>query len=171
MKRALGIFTIIIIIACAGQNAGAQNFKFGYINRDELFKSIPEYDSATVKIEKLRQELVSQLGAMETDLSKKTADFNDTNKNISDVIRKVKDQELKDLNTRIQVFQLQANQQINNKNSELIQPIIAKAEKAIKDVSKEQGFTFVFDAAVIYYFDEKKSTNLIPLVRAKLGLK
>jgi outer membrane protein len=171
MKRALGIFTIIIILTCAGQNAGAQNFKFGYINRDELFKSIPEYDSATVKIEKLRQELVSQLGAMETDLSKKTADFNDANKNISDVIRKVKDQEIKDLNTRIQVFQLQANQQINNKNSELIQPIITKAEKAIKDVSKEQGFTFVFDAAVLYYFDEKKSTNLIPLVRAKLGLK
>jgi outer membrane protein len=171
MKRVSGILTIVIILACAIQNAGAQNFKFGYINRDELFKSIPEYDSATVKIEKFRQELINQLESMQTDLNKKTADFNDGSKTMSDAIRKFKEQDMKDLNTRIQVFQLQANQQVTQKNNELLQPIVTKVDKAIKQVSEEQGFTFVFDASVLYYFNEKKSTNLIPLVRTKLGLK
>ena len=46
-----------------------------------------------------------------------------------------------------------------------------KADKAIKDVAKEQGFTFVFDIGVLYYFDEKKSINMLPLIKTKLGLK
>jgi outer membrane protein len=170
MKRIPGILVISIILSVAGQQAGAQNFKFGYINRDVLFKSIPEYDSATVKVEKLRSQLVLQLESMQADLSRKNADLSDPTKTSSDVVRKTREQEVKDLNTRIQIFQVQATQQINNKNSELIQPIINKAEKAIQDVSKEQGFTFVFDSGVLYYFDEKKSTNLVPLVLAKLGI-
>ena len=75
------------------------------------------------------------------------------------------------MNNRIQLFQVKANQQINDKNAELIQPIEAKADKAIKDVAKEQGFTFVFDIGVLYYFDEKKSINMLPLIKTKLGLK
>ncbi len=170
MKRIPGIFMTIVLLSVALQ-AGAQNFKFGYINRDVLFRSIPEYDSASVKVENFRKQLVLQLESMQTDLNRKTADLNDPTKTPSDVIRKTREQEVKDLNTRIQIFQVQATQQINGKNSELIQPIIDKAEKAIQDVSKEQGFTFVFDSSVLYYFDEKKSTNLVPLILAKLGIK
>jgi outer membrane protein len=171
MKIIPKVLLISMILSLACREAGAQSFKFGYINRNELFKAIPDYDSATVKVENLRKALVSQLETMQAEYGKKSADRDDASKTISDVVRKTKDQELKDLNTRIQIFQVQATQQINNLNNELIQPIITRAEKAIQDVSKEQGFTFVFDSSVLYYFDEKKSTNLIPLVLSKLGLK
>jgi len=160
-----------IILIIAGQNLGAQNFKFGYINRDELLKAMPDYDSANVKLENLRKVLVSQLALMQDEYNNKTTAFNNGSKSLSDVIRKTREEELKDLNNRIQLFQIKATQQINDKNAELIQPIEAKADKAIKDVAKEQGFTFVFDAGVLYYFDEKKSINMLPLIKTKLGLK
>jgi outer membrane protein len=171
MKRFIGIVMLSIILIIAGQSLGAQNFKFGYINRDELLKAMPDYDSANVKLENLRKELVSQLASMQGEFSDKTTAFNNAGNNLSDVVRKNKEGELKDLNNRIQLFQVKANQQINDKNAELIQPILAKAEKAIKDVAKEQGFTLVFDVGVLYYFDEKKSINMLPLIKTKLGLK
>jgi outer membrane protein len=171
MKRFIGIIMLSIILIIAGQNLGAQNFKFGYINRDELLKAMPDYDSANVKLENLRKVLVSQLALMQDELSNKTAAFNNGSNSLSDVIRKTREVELKDLNNRIQLFQVKATQQINDKNAELIQPIETKADKAIKDVAKEQGFTFVFDAGVLYYFDEKKSINMLPLIKTKLGLK
>jgi len=171
MKRFIGIIMLSIILIIAGQNLGAQNFKFGYINRDELLKAMPDYDSANVKLENLRKELVSQLALMQDEYNYKTTAFNNGSMSLSDVIRKTKEEELKDLNNRIQLFQVKATQQINDKNAELIQPILAKADKAIKDVAKEQGFTFVFDVGVLYYFDEKKSINMLPLIKTKLGLK
>jgi len=171
MKRFIGIIMLSIILIIAGQNLGAQNFKFGYINRDELLKAMPDYDSANVKLENLRKVLVSQLALMQDEYNNKTTAFNNGSKSLSDVIRKTREEELKDLNNRIQLFQIKATQQINDKNAELIQPIEAKADKAIKDVAKEQGFTFVFDAGVLYYFDEKKSINMLPLIKTKLGLK
>ena len=171
MRRFIGIIIVSIILVIAGQNLGAQSFKFGYINRDELLKAMPDYDSANVKLENLRKVLVSQLALMQDEYNNKTTAFNNGSKSLSDVIRKTREEELKDLNNRIQLFQIKATQQINDKNAELIQPIEAKADKAIKDVAKEQGFTFVFDAGVLYYFDEKKSINMLPLIKTKLGLK
>ena len=43
----------------------AQNFKFGHINSDELIQAMPEFDSANVKLEKFRKELVNALELMQ----------------------------------------------------------------------------------------------------------
>ena len=171
MKRFIGIIMLSIILIIAGQYLGAQNFKFGYINRDELLKAMPDYDSANVKLEKFRKELVSQLALMQDEFNNKTTAFNNGSNSLSDVLRKNKEEELKDLNNRIQLFQVKATQQINDKNAELVQPLLLKADKAIKDVAKEQSITIVFDVGVLYYFDEKKSINMLPLIKTKLGLK
>ena len=171
MKRFIGIIMFSIILIIAGQYLGAQNFKFGYINRDELLKAMPDYDSANVKLENLRKVLLSQLALMQDEFNNKTTAFNNGSNSLSDVLRKNKEEELKDLNNRIQLFQVKATQQINDKNAELVQPLLLKADKAIKDVAKEQSITFVFDVGVLYYFDEKKSINMLPLIKTKLGLK
>ena len=39
----------------------AQNIKFGHINSDELIQAMPEFDSASVKLEKFRKELINAL--------------------------------------------------------------------------------------------------------------
>jgi outer membrane protein len=56
---------------------------------------------------------------------------------------------------------------------ELFAPVTDKADKAIKDVGKENGYIYIFDLSQnqIVYFDESKSTNVMPLAKAKLGLK
>jgi outer membrane protein len=80
-----------------------------------------------------------------------------------------------DIQKRIQDFQTNAQQQLQNKQAELFQPIVGKVDKAIKDVGKENGFLYVFDIsaskATLLYFDEAKSINVMPLVKTKLGLK
>lgn len=171
MKRFIGVILLGIIFVISGQNLGAQNLKFGYINRDELLKSMTGYDSANVKLENLRKELLSQLALMQDEFNNKTTAFNNGSNSLPEAIRKTREDELKNLNNRIQLFQIKAQQQINDKNDELIQPIVTKADKAIKDVAKEQGITFVFDVGVLYYFDEKKSINMLPLIKTKFGLK
>jgi outer membrane protein len=173
MKRSISIAVLVFVIALAGQSAMAQSFKFGHINSDELIQTMPEYDSATVKLEKFRKELVNALELMTVELNNKNEAYQKDSKNLSDIVKQTKEQELMDMQKRIQDFQTNAQTQLQSKQTEVFQPIYAKVDKAIKDVGKENGFLYVFDVAKgsLLYFDEAKSTNVLPLVKTKLGLK
>jgi len=170
MKRFLAIAILFICVAYTGKS---QNLKFGHINSDELIRAMPEFDSATTKLEKFQKELVNALEIMQVELNNKQDTYNKEQKNWTDIVKQTKEQEMFDLNKRMQDFQVNAQEQLQNKQVELFQPIYTKVDKAIKDVGKENGFFYVFDIAkgVLLYYDETKSTNIMPLTRAKLGLK
>lgn len=170
MKRFIGIAALVLFMISAGQ---AQNLKFGHINSDELIRALPEFDTANANLEKFRQELVNTLELMSVELNNKSDAFNKESKNLTEIVRQTKEQELVDLNRRIQEFQVNAQEQLQNKQVELFQPIYNKVDKAIKDVGKENGFLYVFDVAKgsLLYFDESRSTNVLELTKAKLGLK
>jgi outer membrane protein len=134
---------------------------------------MPEYDSATVKLEKFRKELVNALELMQVEWNNKSDTYQKESKTLSDIVKQTKEQELMDIQKRIQDFQANAQTQLQNKQTEVFQPIYTKVDKAIKDIGKENGFLYVFDVAkgALLYFDETKSTNVMPLVKTKLGLK
>jgi len=173
MKRFLGIVAIALMAVFTGQNVQAQNLKFGHINSDDLIKSMPEYDSATVKLEKTRKELVNALDIMQVELKNKADAYNKEAKNLTDLVKQTKEQELQDMQTRIQEFQTNAQTQLQDQQVALFQPIYNKADKAIKDIGKEGGYIYIFDVkpGQVLYFDETKSTNIIAQVKTKLGLK
>jgi Outer membrane protein len=170
MKRFIAIAALIIFVAAAGHS---QNLKFGHVNSDELIQAMPEYDSATANLEKFRKELVNALELMTVELNNKNDAYTKESKNLTDIVKQTKEQELIDLNRRIQDFQQNAQTQLQNKQVELFQPIYTKVDKAIKDIGKENGFLYIFDVAkgALLYFDETKSTNIMALAKAKLGLK
>jgi outer membrane protein len=173
MKRFVGTAVLVILIAFSGQKAIAQNVKFGHINSDELIQALPEFDSATVQLENFRKELINALELMSVELNNKSDSYQKESKNFTDIVKQTKEQELVDMNRRIQEFQTNAQTQLQEKQVTLFQPIYAKVDKAIKDVGKENGFIYVFDVAKgsLLYFDEGKSTNIMTLAKAKLGLK
>jgi outer membrane protein len=163
MKRLAGIAVVLIITCFIGHDISAQNLKFGHINSDELIQSMPEFDSASAKLE-----------IMQVELNNKSEAYTRDSKNLTEIVRQTKEQELMDMNNRIQQFQATAQQQLQEKQAELFQPIMAKVDKAIKDIGKEQGFVYIFtvgQGSTLVYFDETKSTNVLPLAKTKLGVK
>src|SRR5664279_4989876 len=159
MKKLIGLFLLVIFL----QNVNAQ--KYGYLNKEELYKSMPEYDSANVLVERIRKEFENQLAAMQGELSSKTASLNNESANISEFLRQNRQEELKNLDIRIQLFSVKATAQLEDKKNQFLQPIIARADNAIKAVAIEQGFIFVIDGPQLLYTDEKKCINMMPLVK------
>ena len=175
MKRFVGIAVVAVLMTFAGQKAVSQNLKFGHVNSDELIQSLPEFDSASANLENFRKDLINALELMTVELNNKNDAYTKESKNLTELVRQNKEQELIDMNRRIQEFQTNAQEQLQNKQMELFQPIYTKVDKAIKDVGKENGFVYLFDVSQVQrgllYFDETKSTNVMPLAKAKLGLK
>jgi outer membrane protein len=165
MKKIVGLLLLLIVV----QTINAQ--KYGYLNKEELYKSIPDYDTASVQIERIRKEYENQLAAMQNELSNKTVSLNNESAGISEFLRQNRQEEIKSLNVRIQLFSLKATSQLEDKKNQLLQPIIARVDNAIKAVADEQGFIFVIDGGQLLYTDEKKCANILPLVKTKLGVK
>ena len=173
MKRFLGIAALVIMVIFTGQDVMAQNLKFGHINRTELIQSMPEFDSARVTLERLNTELTNAAELLQVELNNKYEAYLKEGKNLTDLVRQTKEQELQDYQRRLTDFQTNAQNQLQEKQVSLFTPVTEKADKAIKEVGKENGFTYIFDTSggQIAYFDETKSTNVLPLAKAKLGLK
>jgi len=173
MKRFIGIFALVVMVTFLGQNALAQNLKFGHINRTELIQAMPEFDSARVTLEKLNTELSNTAELLQVELNNKYETYLKESKNLTDLVRQTKEQELADAQKRLTDFQTNANTTIQEKQVALFTPITEKADKAIKEVGKDNGFIYIFDLSgqVIAYFDETKSVNIMTLTKAKLGLK
>jgi outer membrane protein len=174
MKRFIGIAVLMFLVTLVSQSALAQSIKFGHINSEELIQAMPEFDSANVKLEKFRKDLINALELMQVELNNKSEAYNKEAKNLTDLVKQTKEQELGDMQRRIQEFQTNAQQQMQEKQSELFQPIMGKVDKVIKEVGKENGYVYIFSigqGSSLLYFDETKSTNVMAFAKAKLGLK
>ena len=90
---------------------------------------------------------------------------------MSQLIRQSKQSELRDLEQRIQSFRQTADMDLQNKQQELFNPLIEKVQDAIKRVSEENGYTYVFDVSMgslLYY---EKGDNIQPMVEKELGIR
>jgi outer membrane protein len=173
MKRISGILAVAIFIVFSGQRADAQTFKFAHINSEDLLRVMPEYDSANAKLERTRKDLVNALEIMQVELNNKYEAYNKEAKNLTDLVRQAKEQDIQDTQQRIQQFQVDAQAKLQEEQANLTRPIFEKIDKAIKEVGKEGGYIYVFDVkgTQVLYFDDTKSINILQPVKTKLGLK
>ena len=170
MKKVFGILLFAAMFFMA-QDGFAQSFKTGHINRDDIIMAMPDYDTAMKSYNAFGQELTNALELMQVELNNKYDQFTKEEKNLTDLVKANRAQEITDMQTRISNFQQQAQVQLQEKQAELLNPIIEKANNAINAVAKEGGYIYIYDVRTLVYVDTVKSTDIGPLVKTKLGIK
>jgi outer membrane protein len=175
MKSSIAIFVTVLFIAFGMQAQTA--YKFGHIDSQKLITSLPESENAQKALEAEGKSIQDQLEVMEVEYNNKVNDYMNNEKlpagdpkKWSDIVKADKEKEIQDLGRRIQEFQQTANQLIQKKREELFKPILEKVDKAIKDVAKDNKFTYIFDIATLLYFSEE-SIDITPMVKTKLAVK
>jgi len=172
MKKVIGILALIVLFMVS-QSVVAQTVKFGHVNSQELIVAMPEYTAGVAQLDSLSVTLQNDLELQTVEYNNKYDKYLKEQKTLTDLVRQTREQELSDMQTRINNFTTQAQTTMTETQNEILAPISAKAQKAIEDVGKENGFTYIFDLSVgaLIYFDETKSTNVLSLAKAKLGIK
>lgn len=164
------MMTMAVFLSIA-THSFAQSNKFGHINSAELLQLMPEIKKADSTLQAYQKSLEDQNNTMLNEYQTKVTDYQKNEATMPDAVKDVKQQEISDLQQRIQTFQQTAQVKFQQKKEELYSPILKKAEDAIKQVAKENSYAYVFDTsagAVIYAQD---SDDLMALVKKKLGLK
>jgi outer membrane protein len=172
MRNLSKIFAVVSFVLIAGVAMG-QEAKFGHIDLQALIQVMPERAKAETDYSKQIEELEAQLGTMQKELETKWNDYMQKRDSLSEIVKSARESEIQDLQQRIQNFQAIAQQQLQQKQNEMLRPIFEKAQKAVAEVGKEKGLIYVFDVSgelgtVLYRSNE--SMDLMPLVKQKLGI-
>lgn len=171
MKNFVKAAVLILAIFCAINVNAQSKIKLGHIDSDSLLKIMPGKDSAQVKIEAEIKSYQTQYTAMEAEYNNKVSEYQAGLSSMSDLIKSTKAAEISDLETRITKFQTSAQEAIQKKQTELLQPIIDRAKKAIEDIAKENGYTYIFDSSVGVILYNGGGEDIMPLVKKKIGIK
>lgn len=159
---------LLMLTAFIGLNATAQ--KIGTVNSQEVLLTLPEVKAMQTKLQAKNDELTKQLEGMYKTYEEKVGEFQKNEKTMSASIKDLKAQEIKDLESRIQKFQQSAQQEIQDLERTLTAPLLEKTKKAIQDVSKELGYSHVFDIVSGSLLVWPDANDITRQVKTKLGI-
>ncbi|MCX6266507.1 MAG: OmpH family outer membrane protein [Bacteroidetes bacterium] len=171
MKKLAKFFAAVaLIVGCSFASQAQNPVKIGYIDFNTLLAAMPGIDSVKIKLQNYQKTLTDQMDAMKAEFESKYQDYQSQAASMSDLIKQTKEKELSDLQGRIDAFQQKASQDLQAKQQELVAPFIEKAKVAIKDVAKENKFTFILNSIedVVIYKDE--ADDVMALVKKKLAI-
>ena len=166
MKKVLKL-TLAVVCVMFSTSLFAQ--KIGRISSQEVVVNMTEFKEAQTQIEALAKDLQAQAETIQVELNTKVQEYQKGAETMTDAVRQLKEKELNDLSTRLQEFNQVAQQELQKKEQELMEPIIKKANEAISEVAKAGGYTVVMESGSMVYFDEAQVKDITPEVKAKLG--
>lgn len=160
--------TIAIVALSMGSLTMANAQKIAHISLDSLITLMPESKTAQEVAQKYLKDLETQVATMETEFQTKYNDYLTNEANLSELVKKTKQQELQSLQQRIEEFKGQAQQDYQRKYGELSKPIYEKAKKAIELVAKENNFKYVLDTSTGNVLYNEPADDILPLVKKKM---
>ncbi len=164
--------SLAVVALFAATAVGNAQPKFGYVNSQEIIFSMPDIAEVQAGLEALQKELEEQLEFIQVEYNNCLADYQKNGANYSDAVRQSKEQQLMSLQQRYEELGKAGSQDLQNKQTQLMQPVIEKARLAIEKVAAEGGYTAIFDMAAgsLIYYDKEQMTDLSPIVKKELGI-
>ena len=78
---------------------------------------------------------------------------------------------LEEMQNRIQTFQQNAAQQLQQRGAELMQPVCERIQQAVNAIGKREGYTYILDSSKgSIVFTGEASNDIESLIREELGI-
>lgn len=168
MKKFFTVALIAMGFLMAANQAGAQ-VKIGYISSQDLLGIMPETRKADSSLNQLRTALIQNAQEKETKLNADIEKFNKDTANMSEAVKTVKRQELQKAYQELAGEEQRIQEQLQQRQQELLAPIQKKANDAVQATAKENGYTYVFEKDVLIV--APAGEDILPLVAKRLNIK
>ena len=136
---------------------------------NELLSVMPEVKKADTTLAQFQTALQQEFETMKEDYTTQATQLSsrDTGKYTPPQLF-LRRKSLAELLAKIQGYDQQAGQLLEQKRTDLFLPIQKKAEDAIRQVSHDNGYAFVFEKDNLHVYPP--SEDILPLVKKRLGL-
>lgn len=160
-----------VLLGCLlGPVAVQAQTSLGYLNSMEIIYVMPEMKDVQKKLTDYSAELDEEFKKMTEGYRKLEADYKANASKWSETIRQLKEDELMQEQQKIQRSQEAFQQDLGEKQQLLLEPLLMKADSAIKVVAKEKNLQYVFDTSKNALLYAEESGDISKFVKMKLGI-
>ena len=166
MKNFLSIGLVMIALLAFNPFLSAQS-KSGYISIDEVVQLMPEYKKSMADIAQFDSALQINYGETLKELNRQDSIFKADSVKMGNAVKIANKEKMKKLLVELQGFEQSYQQQMQQKQEELMAPVAQKANQLISEVAKANGYAYVFRKEALIVSPE--GDDILPLVKKKLG--
>ncbi|MEB3443159.1 OmpH family outer membrane protein [Flavobacterium psychrophilum] len=156
------LIAAVIFFGASTMNA---QIKVAHIDVSELLAKMPEMTDAKAQLDKLSKTFDTEYGTMVTEYQTKMKKYEAEATTATEAINETRAKEMQDMGQRIQQYRDSAQKQLQEKEQEIVKPIMDKAKTAIVKVGKSKGYQYVMDSASLILAD---GPNLFEDVKKEL---
>ncbi len=169
------VLPLLVVAAFFAGTVQAQALKVGYTDHEVIIVNMPEYQS-------IQQRLQSDIATGQQEIQKLYQEFQEKLERyqkqqpvLSEEVRQQREKELADLQTTIQQTAAGKEQELGQREAELMAPIFERVQAAIDKVSQARGLDLVLRTQVgnqplILYVNPDTMVDITMDVAKELGL-
>jgi outer membrane protein len=163
----LGAVFVVSLVSVRAQEL------YGHLNFGNLIAQMPEAVAANDSLEIMQATMVATGETMAQQFQRDASAFIKAVQtgDMPPVKQQERQAALEKRQAEIQNYEQVIINTIGKKRNEMLKPIVARAQAAIDEVAKENGYVMVFDTSIFGAIMYAKDTeDIMPLVKAKLGI-
>ncbi|TXE21437.1 OmpH family outer membrane protein [Psychroflexus gondwanensis] len=166
MKQIIYIALLTLSLSAFSQT------KVGTINNEYILSQMPEIKDVEERLKIYSAKLDSTIQQKYVEYQEVVAIYNEGEKDMSDLMKKMKQGEIVDLEEDLQNLQENSSKMLQLQQDEYLRPLYNKIGKTVEAIVIEDGFTQIFDENnSIIYIDPKFDITLKTLKKMGIEVK
>ena len=135
-------FAVLSVGALPASEAQAQAPpQIGYTDYELIIVQMPEYRSLQQTLQEQAQTDQQELATMEQNIQQKFAEYQEQSGVLSPEARQTREEEIVQLQTELQQDQQRRLQALDQRQNELLQPLLSQLQEAINEVATARAFS------------------------------
>ena len=165
MRQIKTLFIAAIFILGASQTINAQA-KTAHVDVSEIMTKMPAMLDAQKQLDKLSTTYDADYKKMVEEYHGKLKKYEAEAATVTEAINGERSKEVQDMQSRIVAFRDNAQKELQQKESDIVKPLMEKVRASIQKVGKAKGFQYVLDGSSLLLAD---GPNLTLDVKKDLG--
>lgn len=164
------IITLSVVMSLAFASTATAQQKFGHVNTQELFKTMPEVATLQTDLKNKSKQYETQLQKLYTQYQTLVEDMQKNAQTYTQMVLEQKYKEAAELEQKITKIEKAAQQELAQYEQTKLAPIEEKAYNAIQKVAKANGYNYVFDSSLGVLIVKPAGDDITNMVKSELGI-
>lgn len=165
MKQIKTLLIAAILILGAGNTMNAQA-KVAHVDVSEIMSKMPAMLDAQNQLQKLSGTYDAEYKKMVDEYQVKIKKYEAEAATVTDAVNGERSKEVQDMQKRIVDYRDNAQKELQQKETDIVKPLMEKVRASIQKVGKAKGFQYVLDGSTLLLAD---GPNITADVKKDLG--
>lgn len=165
MKQVKSLLIAAVLFLGANQTINAQA-KVAHVDVSEIMSKMPAMLDAQNQLEKLSTTYDADYKKMVEEYQAKLKKYEAESTTVTEAVNTERGKEVQDMQKRIVDFRDNAQKELQQKESDIVKPLMEKVRAAIQKAGKAKGFQYILDGSSLLLAD---GPNITADVKKDLG--